>query len=43
MTMIEATLDIATKDGAMETFLCRPGRGGPFPAVMPTLLSLAEE
>src|SRR5438477_575294 len=32
--MIEATLDLATKDGAMETFLCHPERGGPFPAVM---------
>ena len=32
--MIEQTLDIATRDGAMETFLCRPERGGPFPAVM---------
>jgi carboxymethylenebutenolidase len=32
--MIEATLDIATRDGAMETFLCRPERGGPFPAVL---------
>jgi len=32
--MFEATLDIATKDGAMETFICRPERGGPFPAVM---------
>ena len=32
--MIEATLDIATQDGAMETFLCHPERGGPFPAVM---------
>ncbi len=32
--MIEATLDIATKNGAMETFLCHPERGGPFPAVM---------
>ena len=31
--MIEQTLDIATKDGAMETFICRPERGGPFPAV----------
>jgi carboxymethylenebutenolidase len=31
--MIEETVDIATKDGAMETFLCRPERGGPFPAV----------
>jgi carboxymethylenebutenolidase len=25
--MIEETLDIATRDGAMETFLCRPERG----------------
>src|SRR5512142_241560 len=32
--MIEETLDIATQDGAMETFICRPERGGPFPAVM---------
>jgi len=31
--MIEATLDLATKDGAMETFICHPERGGPFPAV----------
>jgi carboxymethylenebutenolidase len=31
--MIEQTLDIATRDGAMETFICRPKRGGPFPAV----------
>ena len=31
--MIEQTLDIATKDGAMATFICRPERGGPFPAV----------
>ena len=29
--MIEQTLDIATKDGAMETFICRPERGGPSP------------
>ena len=32
--MIERTLDIATGDGARETFLCRPERGGPFPAVI---------
>jgi len=32
--MIETTLDLATQDGAMETFLCHPERGGPFPAVM---------
>ena len=31
--MIEETLDIATGAGAMETFICRPERGGPFPAV----------
>ena len=32
--MRETTLDIATKDGAMETFICRPERGGPHPAVL---------
>src|SRR5579862_581424 len=32
--MKEATLDIATKAGAMETFICHPERGGPYPAVM---------
>jgi carboxymethylenebutenolidase len=31
--MIEETLDVTTRDGAMETFLCRPDRGGPFPPV----------
>src|SRR5437870_2916307 len=31
--MIEQTLDIATKDGAMETFICRPERGA-HPAVL---------
>ena len=31
--MREEILDITTKDGAMETFVCRPERGGPFPAV----------
>src|SRR3984893_16973805 len=31
--MIEQTLDIATADGAMETFICRPEREAPFPAV----------
>jgi len=31
--MIEQTFDLATKDGAMETFLCRPERGGPYPAI----------
>ena len=32
--MIEQTLDIATADGAMETFLCHPERGGPYPPVL---------
>jgi carboxymethylenebutenolidase len=31
--MIEQTLDIATADGQMQTFICRPERGGPHPAV----------
>src|ERR1700752_1583638 len=31
--MIDRTLDIATKDGAMETFICHPDRGGAYPAV----------
>ena len=31
--MIEETLDIGTGDGAMETFVARPERGGPYPAV----------
>jgi len=31
--MIEETLDITTKDGAMETFVVRPERNGPFPAI----------
>jgi carboxymethylenebutenolidase len=32
--MIEKSLDIATADGEMETFICCPERGGPFPAVL---------
>ncbi len=32
--MIEQTIDITTKDGAMETFVCHPERGGPHPAVL---------
>ena len=32
--MIEAILDIATRDGAMETFVVRPERGGPYPPVL---------
>jgi carboxymethylenebutenolidase len=31
--MLEDTLDIPTADGAMPTFVCRPDRGGPLPAV----------
>ena len=31
--MIEKTVDIATKDGEMETFICHPERSGPTPAV----------
>jgi carboxymethylenebutenolidase len=31
--VIEETLDIATADGAMETFICRPERGGSYPPV----------
>ncbi len=32
--MIENICDIETADGAMETFLCRPERGGPHPPVL---------
>src|SRR3546814_15095596 len=32
--MIEDTRDIGTADGAMETFVCRPGRGAPCPPVL---------
>lgn len=32
--MLEQTLDLATKDGAMETFICHPERGGPYPPVV---------
>lgn len=31
--MIETTLDIDTGDGAMQTFVCHPERGGPHPAI----------
>src|SRR5271169_2316474 len=31
--MIEQTLDLGTAAGEMRTFICRPDRGGPFPAV----------
>lgn len=32
--MIEQTLDIRTRDGAMETFVVHPERGGPHPAAL---------
>ena len=32
--MREEIIDIATADGAMETFVCRPERGGPHPPVL---------
>ena len=32
--MIEQTLDVVTQAGAMETFIARPERGGPFPPVL---------
>ena len=32
--MIERTVDIATRDGAMETFIAHPERGGPHPPVL---------
>lgn len=32
--MLEDTLDIVTPAGAMETFVVRPDRGGPFPPVL---------
>ena len=31
--MLENTIDIITRDGEMETFICRPERNGPFPAI----------
>src|ERR1700757_2031696 len=31
--MIEKTLDITTKEGEMETFICHPERNEPYPAV----------
>jgi len=32
--MIEEIFDLPTPDGQMETFLCRPERGGPAPAIL---------
>ena len=32
--MIEHIIDIQTRAGAMESFICHPERNGPFPAVL---------
>src|SRR6201999_1915546 len=32
-SMIEQTVDIATKDGKTTTFIVHPERGGPFPVI----------
>ncbi|GAC1335689.1 MAG: dienelactone hydrolase family protein [Beijerinckiaceae bacterium] len=32
--MIESTVAITTKDGTMESFICRPERNAPYPAVL---------
>ena len=32
--MIEQTVDIGTRDGAMETYICAPDRGGPFAPIL---------
>ena len=32
--MIEQIVDVPTKDGAMETFICHPERGGPYPPIL---------
>lgn len=32
--MIETILDVPTRDGAIETFVCHPERGGPHPPVL---------
>src|SRR5258708_39121123 len=32
--MKEQILDIPTKEGAIETFVCHPERGGPYPPVL---------
>ena len=31
--MIESMIDIQTRDGRMDTFVCYPESGGPFPSV----------
>src|SRR5260370_11675314 len=32
--MKEQIIDIPTRDGAVETFVCHPERGGPYPPVL---------
>ena len=32
--MQEQIIDLKTRSGAMETFICHPDRGGPHPAVL---------
>lgn len=32
--MIEKVLDIPTRDGGIETFICHPERGGPYPPIL---------
>ena len=32
--MIEQIIELKTMDGKMETFICRPERGGPYPAII---------
>ena len=32
--MIEQQIEISTADGRMDTFVCHPERGGPFPAIL---------
>src|SRR5437870_13898867 len=32
--MIKASVDITSAAGSMESFICRPERGGPYPAVL---------
>ena len=32
--MFEQIVDVPTKDGAMETFVCHPERGGPYSPIL---------
>ena len=40
--MIEEIVDISTADGAMETFICRPERDVPAPAILLLTVILPE-